>query len=265
MKELKIFENAEFGQIRTIQLNNDTYFMASDVAKALGYMRPADAVVQHCRATVKHSTPISGKMQEVNYIKEGDIYRLITKSKLPSAEKFESWVFDEVLPQIRQTGGYIIGTQLEELMTSPDTIMHIATQWKAEREERERLQIENDSMKPKANFADAVADSDGTIPIGDLAKILKGNGLNIGRNRLFEKMRNDGYLIKQEGTEFNSPTQKAMEMCLFRVKISTRTEPNGTVSIDKTTKVTGKGQIYFINRYADNKESVGQLELALNA
>ena len=111
MNELQIFQNEEFGEIRTIEEDGKVLFCASDVAKALGYARPNDAVTAHCRATVKHSTPISGKMQEINFITEGDVYRLITHSKLPSAEKFESWVFDEVLPAIRKTGGYVNDTE----------------------------------------------------------------------------------------------------------------------------------------------------------
>lgn len=109
---LEIFKNEEFGEVRTIMLDDKPYFMASDIAKALGYARPNDAVSRHCRATVKHSTPISGKIQKVNFIPEGDMYRLIAHSKLPSAERFESWIFDEVLPTIRRTGGYINNVDL---------------------------------------------------------------------------------------------------------------------------------------------------------
>ena len=138
--ELMIFNNEDFGDVRTIVINGKPYFCASDVAKALGYKRPNDAISQHCRATVKHSTPISGKMQDINFIPEGDIYRLIIRSKLPSAEKFESWVMDEVLPQLRQTGSYSMTKQDSYMIEDP---IERAKRWIEEQEEKKMLDKEN--------------------------------------------------------------------------------------------------------------------------
>ena len=160
MNELQIFQNEEFGEIRTIEEDGKVLFCASDVAKALGYARPNDAVTAHCRATVKHSTPISGKMQEINFIPEGDVYRLITHSKLPSAEKFESWVFDEVLPAIRKTGGYIAG---EKNMTDDELLAQaliVAQRKLTERTQQlETVNAKLEEAKPKIVFADAVSAS----------------------------------------------------------------------------------------------------------
>lgn len=143
MKELQIFNNREFGQIRTIELEGKPYFMASDVAKALGYIRPNDAINQHCRATVKHSTLISGKMQEVNFIGEGDMYRLITHSKLESAERFETWVFDEVLPSIRRHGIYATDNVIDNILNNPDFGIELLTKLKEERTARVEAEKKN--------------------------------------------------------------------------------------------------------------------------
>ena len=243
--EIEIFKNEEFGQIRTIDIEGKPYFMASDVAKALGYANPNKAINDHCRAITKRSTHISGKMQEVNFISEGDLYRLISQSKLPSAERFESWVFDEVLPSIRKHGIYAV----DELLNDPDLAIKAFTALKEEKERNKTLQTDNDRMRPKEVFADAVAARHTSILIGDLAKLLKQNGVDIGQKRLFVWMRENGYLIKRQGSDWNMPTQRSMEMELFEVKESTVNNPDGSVRINKTTKVTGKGQQYFINKF----------------
>ncbi len=250
MNELQIFENSEFGSVRTAEIDGKPYFMASDVAKALGYSRPNDAVSAHCRATVKHSTHISGKMQEVNFIPEGDIYRLVIKSQLPEAERFERWVFDEVLPSIRKHGMYAE----DELLDNPDLLISVAQKLKEERERSKALKAENERMRPKEIFADAVSASDTAILIGELAKIIKQNGVDIGQNRLFEWMRKNGYLISRKGTDYNMPTQKSMELGLFEIKERTINNPDGSVRITKTVLVTGKGQQYFINKFLGKEE-----------
>lgn len=243
MNELNIFENAEFGQIRMVMIDEKPYACASDVAKALGYARPNDAIKQHCRATVKHRTPISGKMQDINFIPEGDIYRLIVKSKLPSAERFESWVFDEVLPSIRKNGGYIVGQETlsdDELMARA---LLVAQNKIAERDKIiEEKQAKIEQMRPKEIFADAVSTSHTSILIGDLAKLICQNGFQIGQKRLFEWMRNNGYLMKG-GSSRNMPMQRYVEQGLFEVKESNVQNPDGSVRITRTTKVTGKGQV----------------------
>lgn len=246
---IQIFNNIEFGGIRIAEIEGKPYFMATDIAKALGYSRPNDAISAHCRATVKHSTPISGKMQEVNFIPEGDVYRLIARSKLPQAEKFEKWVFDEVLPSIRKHGAYMTPQKIEEVLLNPDTIIKLATDLKAEREHRMALETKIEQDKPKTIFADAVSSSKTSILIGDMAKLLRQNGIEIGQKRLFDWLRNNGYLIKRKGSDWNMPTQRSVEMGLFEIKESTHLDGNGCNITTKTSKVTGKGQVYFINKF----------------
>lgn len=167
MNQIKIFENPEFGKVRTVEIDGKPYFCGSDIAEALGYAKPNNAVAMHCRATLKQGIPISGKIQEVNFIPEGDVYRLVVRSKLPSAEKFERWVFDEVLPSIHKSGGYIAG---QEQMTDSELMAKALLVAQKQIEER-NAQIER--MKPKEIFADAVAASHTSILIGELAKLLK--------------------------------------------------------------------------------------------
>ena len=189
--ELTIFTNEEFGNVRTIMIEGKPYFCASDVAKALGYKRPNDAVSQHCRATVKHSTPISGKMQEINFIPEGDIYRLIIRSKLPSAEKFENWVMDEVLPQLRQTGSYSMTKQDSYMIEDP---IERAKRWIEEQEEKKKLEVMNAAkdqviceLQPKADFANDILLSPGTVTITQIAKDYGMRGAEM--NNLLHKLR----------------------------------------------------------------------------
>ena len=248
MNELKIFQSEEFGEIRTVQLNNETYFVGKDIATALGYERAAKAIQDHVDAEDKDEIPIQdsiGRMQNTPIITESGVYALIFGSKLESAKRFKHWVTSEVLPSIRKHGMYAV----DELLDNPDMAIKAFTALKEEREKNKLLQADNDRMKPKEIFADAVATSHTTILIGDLAKILKQNGVEIGQKRLFAWLRDNGYLIKRNGTDHNMPTQKAMERGLFEIKESTVNNPDGSVRINRTTKVTGKGQQYFINKF----------------
>lgn len=250
MNKIQVFNNTEFGEIRTAEIEGKPYFMATDIAKALGYTNPNKAINDHCRAITKCATPISGKMQEVNFIPEGDVYRLIARSKLPQAEKFEKWVFDEVLPSIRKTGGYIAG---QEHMTDDELLANAILVAQRKIAERDKvIQAQNDTiteLKPKAVFADAVSSSKTSILIGDMAKLLRQNGIEIGQKRLFDWLRNNGYLIKRKGSDWNMPTQRSVEMGLFEIKESTHLDGNGCNITTKTSKVTGKGQVYFINKF----------------
>lgn len=249
---LQVFENQEFGKVRTVVEQEQVLFCASDVAKALGYSRPADAVTAHCRGSVKRRLIDNlGRGQETKFIPEGDVYRLIIRSKLPTAEKFERWVFDEVLPSIRKHGGYLTPEKIEDVLLNPDTIIKLATELKEERAKRmaHEKQIEQD--KPKVLFADSVSVSHTSILIGELAKLLQQNGVPMGQNRLFQWLRENGYLIRRKGTDYNMPTQRAMEMGLFEVKETVVSHSDGHTSISKTPKVTGKGQIYFINKFLE--------------
>lgn len=244
MNDLQIFNNPQFGAVRTVEESNKVYFCGSDVAKALGYSIPSKAVNTHCKGVSKMEVPTNGGNQIMLFIPEGDVYRLITHSKLPAAEQFERWVFDEVLPTIRKHGMYAV----DELLDNPDFAIKVFAELKEERDKRRALESKVAQDKPKVLFADAVEASKSSILVGDLAKILRQNGCPTGQNRLFEQLRADGYLIKN-GSSRNLPTQRAMEMGLFEVKESTVNNPDGSIRINKTTKVTGKGQTYFINRY----------------
>lgn len=256
MKEnkMEIFTNAEFGSVRTLETTDGkTLFCGADVAKALGYKVPKDAISSHCKGAVKHRILTNGGMQEVNFITEGDLYRLITHSKLPNAERFETWVFDEVLPTIHRHGAYMTSETLEQALTSPDFLIKLATELKNEKEKRQELEAQAEENKPKVLFADAVSTSHTSILVGDLAKIIKQNGVDIGANRLFAWFRDNGYLIKRKGSDYNMPTQYSMELGLFEVKETVITHSDGHTSISKTPKVTGKGQQYFVNKFL-NKE-----------
>ena len=248
--DIQIFNNADFGNVRIIEEDGNFLFCGSDVAKALGYAKPNDAIARHCRATVKRSSPISGKMQDINFISEGDVYRLIVHSKLPSAEQFEKWVFDEVLPSIRKNGGYIAGQ--EEL--SPAELMAkallVAQKTLADREARiESLTKENQLMKPKADVCDAISASEDSIPIKNFANILSQNGVKIGQNRLFTYFRANGYLINSPySPRYNTPTQKAMDLKLFTVQ-ERAVLNSGGARITYTSRLTPKGQQYFLNKF----------------
>ena len=249
MEKLQIFNNAEFGEIRTVEIDNKPYFIASDVAKALGYSKPNNAISAHCKYTLKQGIATKqGNMSEMVVIPESDVYRLIIRSKLPQADKFESWVFDEVLPSIRKHGGYISGQENlsdEELLAKA---LLVAQNKIAEKNK------EIERMKPKEVFADAVSASQTSILIGDLAKLLRQNGVEIGQKRLFEWLRNNGYLIKRKGSDWNMPAQRAIEMGLFEIKESTYINGNGCNVTTRTPKVTGKAQVYFINKFLNEQK-----------
>lgn len=255
MNELKIFENEEFGEIRTVEVDEKPYFFATDIAKALGYANPHDAISKHCRWVAKREVPhpqSNTKTIEVNVIPEGDLYRLISNSELPNAQKFESWIFDEVLPSIRKHGGYLAG---QEEMSNEELLSKALLFAQKKIEDRDRIISEKqkriEEMKPKEIFADAVTASSTSILIRDLAKILKQNGVHTGEKRLYKWMRENGYIIKNS----NRPTQKAMELGLFEIIESTIQRTDLPPITTMTTKVTGKGQQYFINKFLYKKIS----------
>lgn len=242
MNELKQF-NFENNQVRTLLINDEPWFVGKDVAEILGYSNPRDALSKHVDSEDKNSVAIhDGNKGNPNLtiINESGVYALVFSSKLQSAKKFKHWVTSEVLPTLRKTGSYATPQ-----LTGEELMAKALIEAKSVLERQNKQIIE---MKPKAIFADAVATSDTSILIGDLAKLIKQNGTDIGQKRLFERMRNDGYLIKT-GTSKNMPTQKAMEKGLFEVKERVISNPDGSTRITRTTKVTGKGQIYFINKF----------------
>lgn len=253
MNEIKVFNNAEFGKIRTLNRDGEPWFVGKDVATALGYKDSVNALKSHVSEEDKGGWRIATQYgeREAVIINESGLYSLILSSKLESAKRFKRWVTADVLPSIRKSGGYIAG---QDEMS--DTELLAKALLVAQRQiEQRNAQIAE--MQPKALFADAVAASHTSILIGELAKILKQNGVDIGQNRLFETLRQQGYLIRRNGTDYNSPTQRAMELGLFEVKESTVGNPDGSVRVTRTTKVTGKGQQYFINKFLKGKCSDG--------
>lgn len=248
--KLEIFRSTEFGSVRTLETTDGkVLFCGKDVANALGYKDTAYAISAHCKGVEEIPTPTAGGYQIMKFITEGNVYRLITHSKLPNAERFETWVFDEVLPTIRKHGAYMTDNTLEKALTSPDFLIQLATNLKEEQAKRKALESRIEADKPKVIFADAVSASHTSILVGDLAKLLKQNGVKIGANRLFQWLRSNGYLISRKGTDWNMPTQKSMELGLFEVKETAVTHSDGHSTVNKTPKVTGKGQQYFVNKF----------------
>lgn len=249
MNQIKIFENPEFGKVRTALLNDEPMFCLGDVCKALGIAQ-ASKVKERLSEKGVHSIPTltAGGEQRLLYINESNLYKAIFHSRKESAERFTDWVTSEVLPSIRKSGGYIAG---QEQMTDSELMAKALLVAQKQINER-NAQIER--MKPKEIFADAVAASHTSILIGELAKLLKQNGVKTGRRRLFTWMRDNGYLIKG-GSSRNMPTQKGMELGLFEIKETTINNPDGSIRISRTTKVTGKGQQYFINKFLAGAQS----------
>lgn len=246
MNELKIFQNEEFGQVRTVTINDEPWFVGKDVAEILGYSNARKTLADHVDEEDKGVTKCDtlGGMQDLTVINESGLYSLILSSKMPKAKQFKHWVTSEVLPAIRKHGMYAV----DDLINDPEMAIKAFTALKEERERNKELQADVNRMKPKEIFADAVACSSTSIPVGDLAKILKQNGIKIGRNYLFKKLRDEGFLIKG-GSSKNMPTQRSMELGLFEVTEGSFINSMGDNVTTKTTKVTGKGQVYFINRY----------------
>lgn len=243
MNELQIFNNEEFGEIRTVTIDNEPWFVGKDVAEALGYAEPRSAVskkVEECdRGVAEMETP-SGK-QKMTTINESGLYALIFGSKLESAKRFKHWVTSEVLPSIRKTGGYDMKQpQGKELLA-----LAVLEAQKTIKEQTAQIE----EMKPHAILGQAITTANTSILVGDLAKILRQNGVDIGAQRLFGWMRENGYLIKRKGSDWNLPTQKSMDMGLFEIKESVHIDGNGCNKISRTPKVTGKGQQYFINKF----------------
>ena len=247
MNELQVFKNEKFGTVRTITENGRTLFCGADVARALSYARPNEAISKHCKGTLKRRIPTNGGMQEMLFIPEGDIYRLAAKSQIPGADEFERWIFDEVLVSVNHHGAYMTPEAIEQALLHPDTIIKLATTLKEEREQRIALAAKIKEDAPATNLGYAVTAADDSILVREMAKILRQNGYNTGEQRFYETLRNEGFLIKS-GSDRNMPTQRALEMGLFTIKENVHVTPNGSFTT-RTTLVTGKGQIYFVNRY----------------
>lgn len=259
MNDIQVFNNPEFGEIRTVEINNEPWFVGKDIAQALGYKETAKAIRDRVDTEDKGVSNLDtpGGMQELTIINESGLYALVLSSKLPTAKKFKRWVTSEVLPSIRKHGAYMTPETLEKMVLTPDFGIRLLTELKAEQDKRKALEATVEEQKPHVLFSNAVAASKTTILIGALAKLLKQNGIDIGQNRLFEWLRRHGYLVKH-GDSRNMPTQRAMEMGLFEVKESCHLNSNGCNVITKTTVVTGKGQCYFINRFLGKQNGAAQ-------
>lgn len=253
MEDIQIFNSEEFGDVRALELNGAPWFVGKDVAEALGYgagKSLANAVSKHVDEEDKGVTEMMtpGGVQKVIIINESGLYSLVLSSKLPSAKKFKHWVTSEVLPTIRRHGAYMTEEALEKAITEPDFLIKLATNLKEEKEKRLEAERQIEADRPKVTFANAVNVSKDGMLLGMLAKLLHQNGVDIGQKRLFQWMRDKGYLMKN-GTDKNMPTQKARELGLFKVKERAIDNPDGSVRLTRTTLVTGKGQEYFINKF----------------
>lgn len=249
---IQVFNNEQFGNVRAMSLNDEPWFVAKDVCDVIGiktnHLREDGRGLDDDEVMSLPNWEVGGKAPLI--VSEAGFYKLVMRSRKPEAKAFQRWVTHEVLPAIRRAGGYMVVKQDE----TPEQIMARAVLVAQDTIERQKRQI--DELKPKALFADAVAASDGTCLVGELAKMLKQNGVNMGQNRLFAWMREHGYLGKT-GSNRNVPTQRAMEQGLFRIKETAVTHSDGHVTINRTPKVTGKGQRYFIDAFAKRGELVG--------
>ena len=245
MNQLKTFNHNQFGKLEVLILDGKEYFPATDMARKLGYSNPHKAVIDHCKYLTKHEVPhpqSAYKTIKKNFIPESDLYRLIISSKLPKAEEFEKWVFDEVLPTIRKHGAYMTPETIEKALLNPDTIINLATRLKEEQQRRKQLEAKIERDEPYTTFGKVVANSNASISIGSFAKLLYDeHGIKIGRNRLFEWLRNNGYLIKS-GREKNQPKQQYVEQGLFETTVTLIKRPSGDIE-SVTTMITGKGQV----------------------
>lgn len=254
MSNIKIF-NFEDLPVRTTTVDNEPYFVGNDVAQILGYEDYRGAINKKVDSDDKLRSQIdhAGQKRNVTLINESGLYSLIFSSKLESAKRFKRWVTSEVLPSIRKHGLYATDNVIENTLNNPDYIINILTEYKKEKEHNLTLEQQIKDNKPKVLFADSVAGSENSILVGELAKLLKQNGVDVGQNRLFKWLRNNGYLIKKSGESYNLPTQKSMDLEILDIKKRVINNPDGSSKITRTPKVTGKGQQYFINKFLANE------------
>lgn len=258
MNELQIFNNKEFGEVRTVVIDSEPWFVGKDVAEALGYSNSRKAIQDHVDDEDKRDgvtiRDAIGREQNPIVVNESGLYSLVLSSKLQTAKKFKRWITSEVIPSVRKNGGYISGQESltdEELLSKALLVAQnkIADRDRIIASKQERIE----QMRPKEIFADSVATSKNSILIGDLAKMICQNGVEIGQKRLFDWMREKGYLIKT-GSSKNLPTQKSIDLGIMEVKERALNNPDGSVRITLTPKVTGKGQVYFVNKFLGEKK-----------
>lgn len=250
MEKLKVFENSNFEKIRVLEIDGEPWFIAVDIAKVLDY-RTAYDMTRILEEDEKgtHIVRTPGGNQTVIVINESGIYSSILRSRKPEAKQFKKWVRSEVLPSIRKYGAYLTEQTVEKALTDPDFLIQLALNLKEEREKRLIAETELQENKHKIIFANCVETSRSSCLVGGLAKLINQGGYPIGQNRLFAWMRDNGYLIKQKGENYNLPTQYSMDLKLMEVKKNIINNPDGTVRVTRTTKITGKGQIYFLHKF----------------
>lgn len=255
VNEIKMFESSYFGKVRTTEINGEPYFVGRDVAYILRYTNTAKAIRDHVDEEDKLTERIvlSGQNREVIFINESGMYSLILSSKMPKAKEFKHWVTSEILPSIRRHGAYMTDDILAKTIENPDFLINLLTEMKEEKQRRIAAEDKIKADRSKVLFAESVEVSKGSILVGDLAKLIKQNGYEIGQKRLFEWLRANGYLMKS-GNSYNMPTQYSMELGLFEVKEHVINNPDGSVRVTRTPKVTGKGQRYFINKFLGDGE-----------
>lgn len=249
MNELRVFENSEFGRVRTIDQNGEPWFVAADVCRALDVGNSRQALTrldEDEKGVISNDTP--GGNQEMSIVNEPGLYSLVLGSRKPEAKAFKRWITHEVIPAIRKHGAYATPEMVEKMLGDPDVMIRTLTALKEERQKVEKLAAKVEEDKPKVLFADSVSASKQCILVGELAKLLRQNGVNVGQTRMFERLRNEGYLHKG-GNQKNMPTQRSMELGLFEIVERPIINPDGSVRVTRTPKVTGKGQVYFINKY----------------
>lgn len=258
MNSPMIFNTPVFGTLRAIMKGGEPWFVAADVCRALEIGNPSQALArldddEKITTLISNEGAASGK-SSMAFVNEPGLYALVLGSRKPEAKAFKRWITHVVIPAIRKHGGYLTTEKVEEALLNPDVLIRLATELKDEREARRALESKVAEDAPKVLFAKAVEQAENSILVGDLAKLIKQNGTDIGQKRLFARLREEGYLGKT-GASYNMPTQRAMEMQLFHISERTINNPDGSVRLTRTVKVTGKGQVYFINRYAGGDRS----------
>lgn len=256
MQELQIFKNSEFGEVRTKVLNNEPYFMLSDVCRVLEIKNSRDSKNRLNEKGVATTDILTnGGIQKADFINESNLYKLVFQSRKPQAEKFSDWVTSEVLPSIRKHGAYMSSEVIEKTLSDPDYLIRLATNLKEEKAKRALAEAQIERDKPKVLFADTVSSSNKSCLVGELAKLISQEAIRrgeinkkIGQNNLFAWMRSSGYLCKS-GERKNQPLQQYVEQGLFELKKGSYVDSNGVNVLTTTTKVTGKGIIYFINKF----------------
>lgn len=260
MNSIKVFNSPEFGEVRTIEINGEAWFVGKDAATALGYSDTAKAIRVHVDEEDKQIFKVDemATLKTSNYgayiINESGLYSLILSSKLPTAKRFKHWITSEVLPAIRKQGMYATSETVQRIINDPNFLIGVLTELQKEQAKNKVLTEKIEADKPLTEFAEAVGRSRNAILIGDLAKLLRQNGIDTGQKRLFAWLRDNDYLISRKGSSHNMPEQWAMESGLFIIRESVVKFSDGTEHTRKTTMVTGKGQLYFINLFCGSDD-----------